>query len=259
MHITNESNADGIRELSFELNVAAETVRGILWLPDTGPTPLPLLLAAHGGGQHKLFAPFAAYAKASAQELQAAVVAIDAPGHGERATNADAEALAGKLRQQLAAGGGIGAGPLAQMLRLATQAAAEWQAVLDAVQALPCVGEGGKVGFLGMSLGGMTGLLLAAAEPRITAAVCGLVGIGDPMRVLEQAARRITIPLRFVAQWDDQLVPWDSSRALFEALASPAKSLHAHAGGHLNLPPEERAQWRPFFRRHLVSPTAPPP
>jgi predicted anti-sigma-YlaC factor YlaD len=89
--------------------------------------------------------------------------------------------------------------------------------------------------------------------------VFGLVGAGDAMRVLEQAARRVTILLRFVAQWDNQLLPWDSCRALFDAPASPAKSLHAHAGGHLNVPPEERAQWGPYFRRHLAKPMAQPP
>jgi hypothetical protein len=55
--------------------------------------------------------------------------------------------------------------------------------VLDALLA---AGIDGPVGYWGVSLGTMTGVPLAAVEPRITAAVFGLAG----GQVLERAASR---------------------------------------------------------------------
>ena len=73
---------------------------------------------------------------------------------------------------------------------------------------------------------------LAAAEPRITAAVFGLAG----HETLAEAAARVTIPVEFLLQWDDELIPRESGLALFDAFGSREKSLHANPGRHGDVP-----------------------
>jgi len=69
-----------------------------------------------------------------------------------------------------------------------------------------------------VSLGTAVGVPLAAAEPRITAAVFGLAG----NQALAVAAARVTAPIEFRLQWDDELVPRDAGSLLAGALASDA-------------------------------------
>jgi hypothetical protein len=98
-----------------------------------------------------------------------------------------------------------------------------------------------------MSLGSAIGVPLAAAEPRITAAVFGLAG----HETLAEAAARITIPVEFLLQWDDELVPRDSGLTLFGAFASPEKTLHANPGRHAGVPRFELDSSERFFTGHL--------
>src|SRR6266498_41340 len=76
------------------------------------------------------------------------------------------------------------------------------------------------------------GVPFVAADPRITAAVFGLAG----HETLAEAAARITVPVEFLLQWDDELVPRDSALALFDAFASREKTLHASPGRHVDVP-----------------------
>lgn len=66
-----------------------------------------------------------------------------------------------------------------------------------------------------------------------------------------QAARRITVPIEFAAQWDDELVPREDVLAPFAAFGSREKTLHANPGGHVQIPVFERSSWERFFSRHL--------
>jgi len=67
-----------------------------------------------------------------------------------------------------------------------------------------------------VSLGAAIGVPLAS-EPRIEAAVFGLAG----HETLAGAAARVTIPVQFLLQRDDELVPRESGLALcgFTAIA----------------------------------------
>ena len=103
------------------------------------------------------------------------------------------------------------------------------------------------MGYWGVSLGTAIGLPLVAADPRIGAAVFGC--LGD--ETLAEAAARVTVPVEFLLQWDDTLVPRESGLALFDALASPEKSLHANSGDHMAVPRFELDSAERFFLRHL--------
>ena len=127
----------------------------------------------------------------------------------------------------------------------AERAVPEWRATLDALRAQP--GLDGPVGIWGLSMGSAIGVPLAAAEPRITAAVFGLAG----HETLGEAAARVTIPVEFLLQWDDELIPRESGLALFDAFASREKSLHANPGRHGDVPMFEVESSLRFFGRYL--------
>ena len=61
----------------------------------------------------------------------------------------------------------------------------------------------------------------------------------------------ITVPVQFIVQWDDQTVPRDQCLALFDALASAEKTLHANPGKHGDVPSFEVDSSLRFFARHL--------
>jgi hypothetical protein len=89
---------------------------------------------------------------------------------------------------------------------------------------------------------------LVADEPLIQAAVFGLFW---PSTLVE-AARRITVPIEFDLQWDDEHIPREGGLALFDAFASTEKSLHVNAGKHMGLPRFEATSAVRFFQRHLL-------
>ena len=107
----------------------------------------------------------------------------------------------------------------------------------------------GPVGYWGLSLGSLIGVPFVAAEPRVTAAVLGLAG----HQTLAEAAARITVPVEFVLQWDDELVPRESGLALFDAFGSAEKTLHANPGPHVGVPTFELDSSERFFARHLAA------
>jgi hypothetical protein len=138
---------------------------------------------------------------------------------------------------------------------LAERGVPEWRATLDALLADdgPAgadpggTGGYGPVGYWGVSLGCGIGVPLTAAEPRISAAVFGLAG----HEALAEAAARITVPVEFLLQWDDEQVSRESGLALFDAFGSAEKTLHANTGRHGAVPRFEVDSAERFFTRHL--------
>ena len=136
---------------------------------------------------------------------------------------------------------------------LAELAIPEWRATLDALQELPEIGADGPVGYWGINMGTAIGLPWVASEPRITAAVFGQ----HWPDVLAEPAKRITIPIEYDMQWDDEHISREAGLALFEAFASQEKTLHANSGKHKELPRFEADSAVRFFARHLGRPVAP--
>jgi hypothetical protein len=243
MHFTAQASSDGVVERHFTLG----EVTGLLWSPASGSGPAPLVLMAHGGGQHKRAPGILGRARRFVTGCDFHVAAIDAPGHGERPRTAEDEQRIAVLRQAQAAGEPVGPAVAGIHLGLAARAVPEWQATLDALQELPEIGAGGPVGFWGIMQGTGIGVPLTAAEPRITAAVFGCLGDES----LAEPAAQITVPVEFLLQWDDELVGRQSGLALFDAFASKEKTLHANAGGHGDVPRFEADSAARFFARHL--------
>lgn len=123
--------------------------------------------------------------------------------------------------------------------------------MLDAVQGFDFVGDEKPVGYWGVSMGTAFGVPFVAAEPRIRCAVFGLAGLREGAGYMEEAAKRITIPLEFVFQWEDAVAPREAGIALFNAFGSTEKTMHINPGGHMGIPNFEAESWRAFFTRHL--------
>ncbi|WP_230885209.1 dienelactone hydrolase family protein [Planomonospora sp. ID82291] len=240
--MTSPTSTDGVTEQSFTLG----EIPGVLFTPRGATGPRPLILMGHGGGQHKKAPGVLAGAHRFAAEGGFAVVAIDAPNHGDRPKDERFLRFAGDMRARMAAGDDP-AELLATMHDLlAEQTVADWQAVLTAIQELDHVG-GGPVGYWGVSMGCGLGVPLLAAEPRIRAAVLGLLGVHG----LAASAARVTAPVRFLLQWDDTRVSREQALALFDALGSADKTLHANPGDHGGIPAHETDDALRFFARHL--------
>lgn len=251
MRFTSEANEHGVRERGFELEVAGERVPGILWTPDDAAGPRPLILMGHGGTQHKRVDTLLARARAYVRHQRWAVAAIDAPAHGERTTKEAAEAARASLQARMASREQTkDDGRTRQMAEQAARAVPEWKATLDALRALPEVGEG-PVGYWGVSMGTSIGVPFLANEPRVQCAVLGLNGLRPGADEFGRQAASITIPLLFVFQRNDELVKVEAGLALFDAFASKEKRMHINPGGHVQIPPHEREDFERFFVRHL--------
>jgi len=251
MQFTSELVTDGVIERTFNLNVNGESVPGVIWTPSDSSKNHPVVLMGHGGSQHKKFPPLVNRAHKYVREFGFAVVAIDAPGHGERTPSEQARQFVAQLQKKMAAGQPVGELVANEMARMASQAVPEWQATLDATQSIENIGTDGSVGYWGVSMGGAIGISLVAAEPRISAAVLGLAGLPPDHKTLADVAAQITVPVEFVLQWNDELISRDSGIALFDAIGSQEKTLHANPGGHSRIPDWEYESWERFFNRHL--------
>jgi dienelactone hydrolase len=228
-------------ERGFTLEVGGREVPGVYWTPVDGGETDRLVLLGHGGTTHKKVDYIVELAETFVARGIAAM-AIDGPNHGDRALAAefggtDDERGLDDFDERWQAGGGTAA------------IVADWGAALDFIEA-----DAGRkpTGWWGLSMGTMMGLPVAAADPRIKAAVLGLMGVwgpnGDDLMTL---AVDVTCPLRFLMQWDDELVPRDTCLKLFDALGTRKKTMHANPGLHAAVPAFEVAASVDYLDRYV--------
>ena len=206
-------------ERGFTVNVDGHSVPGVYWQPKQGNADF-LVLLGHGGGTHKKVDYLLAMVELLAQRGIAAM-SIDGPGHGERAQGDGSQSV------NEFASLWHGAGGTETVIK-------DWMACLDFVEA--------KMGarataWWGLSMGTMMGLPVTATDKRIRLALFGLMGDWGPnQQDLVRLAPKVTCPVRFLVQWDDEIVPRDACFSLFNLLGSKAKTLHANPGPHAAVP-----------------------
>ncbi|MFP8881576.1 MAG: dienelactone hydrolase family protein [Myxococcota bacterium] len=228
----------GVTERAFELACDGRRVPGIVWTPEEAQNPTATVLIGHGGGGNKREPHILALARRLVRHHGIAAAAIDGPVHGDRAPTG-AELSVGERRAAMREG------------TVVEDTIADWKATLDAIQELPEIGIG-RVGYWGLSMGTMFGLPFVASEPRVEAAVLGLMGTGVfAGDRLSAYAAKVRCPVLFLQQLDDELIPKEASSALFDLLATDEKQLHANAGAHAAAPPEEFDKTEAFLAHHL--------
>lgn len=243
MHFTSEQHLDdGVVEREFTLG----EIPGILWTPASTPAPAPLILLGHPPlGLRRMHPRLAGRARHAAADGFAAAT-IELPGSGDRPRWAAAEQARADLRRAMEAGEPVGDEIIdALVLPLVEKSVPEWQAALDALLQLPEIG--GPVGYSGGVIS--IGIRLALVEPRISAAVL-FAGSLVPSAMFEEA-RRVTIPLHVLLQWDDEGNDRQTALDLFDAFGSKEKTLHANMGGHSGVPQFAGDAAARFFARHL--------
>jgi dienelactone hydrolase len=232
----------GVVERRFDVKGADGVVPGIVWTPEGASGARPLVLVGHGGTGHKRMPYVLAFARRLVRHAGYAVAAIDGVGHGDRAAAAGGDRDAGE---------GIPREFMATVAAASETMISDWTTTRRELQELDEIGEG-PLGYWGLSMGTMFGAPLVAATPDIRCAVLGLMGTFDDTNPWTAAAPSITCPVLFLAQTDDELVPPERALALFRAIGSKDKRLHAHPGKHAAVPPEEVEASEAFLARHLA-------
>lgn len=235
---------DGVRSFAVRYQGArGEEIPGLLMVPDgSKPRPCVLLLHGLGGSKGAMFLPALAFARRGY-----ATLAIDISGHGERPRigGSDPAALT-----------------LAEMRQAAAQTVVDLRRAVDFLQSQPRI-DRSRIGFVGVSLGGILGGVLAAWEPRVRATALWSAG-GDWGRLVMESshpfARRLrgrgdtnarTVetqmaavdpareagriaprPLLMLNGTRDTIVPTVCAEILYEA-ARPPKQMVRLPGGHV--------------------------
>jgi len=209
---------------------AGRPVTGALWQSTHLKADTPLILCGHGASGDRYQAPIPHLAKRFLT-LGFATLAIDGPVHG--------------LRQQ----GPGGRAALAEEFKRPScidDMVADWSVTLATVRdSLGLVDN--PLGYFGLSMGTIFGLpFLAAAQQsgvQFSASVLGLAGTTGAVKFFSERlmndAARITHPLLYLMQLEDELFPRDGYLTLFDALGASDKRLHANPGLHPELPSEE--------------------
>ena len=257
MEIISEKVEDGVVVRRFDLTVEGQVVPGLHWTPEGASGRGPTILFGHGGFQSKEAPNIVAMAESMAREQGYASVALDAPRHGDRRTEEQMREQEETLRRLREGGAGASRGAARRPAvaavtdegegeeRREPRMVREWKALLDELGA-----DAGPFGYWGVSMGARYGIPLAATEPRITAAVFGLYGLG-PDDAFRSVAESITVPLLFLFQYDDELMTPAAGLKLWEAFGSKEKTMHINPGPHVGIPAFERASSAAFFARHL--------
>jgi hypothetical protein len=238
---TTEHDGTGVVERDFAVPAAfpaagsgVATVAGVYRRP-ADAEPERLVLLGHGGTTDKRAEYVVEVARLLA-ERGIASMAIDGPGHGERAAF-PLTGVGDEFARAWESGGGTG-GVLA-----------DWRTALDFVES-ECGAR--PTGWWGLSMGTMMGLPVAATDERIRIAVLGLMGTWGPNGAdLARLAPELTCPVRFLVQWDDELVPRERALELFGLLGSGKKTLHANPGAHSAVPRFEVVGSVDYLAHHL--------
>lgn len=234
-----------IEERALTFDRGRGPVPGLLWTKAGSAGQTPLVLVGHGGGGAKNAANVLVTRDYLTGQCGIATLAIDGPVHGDRGpvTDTSHPAYSEMWRNP----------------RAVDEMVADWQGTLDAALAL---GEfdADAIGYYGLSMGTMFGLPFVAAEPRVAVAVLGLCGVrgtsidrsGIGGRLAADAAR-VTCPLMYHVQWDDERFERESAFELYGMLASTDKRLQSTPGLHAGVPVEARDTLQSFLAARLAA------
>jgi hypothetical protein len=244
MEMTSEHRLD---DVLLERGFSIAGIPGVLWTPvgASASAPTPLILLGHPGGLGRMRPRLVGRARQAAAQGFASA-AIELPGSGGRPTIAQVEQARVELHQAITAGERPSDDVVDRLiLPLVEAAVPEWRATLDVLLGLPEIG--GPVGLSGGVIA--LGVRLALVEPRLAAA--GLFAGSFVPRSIIDEARRVTIPVHVLLQWDDQGNDRQTALELFDAFGSEEKTLQANLGGHTGVPSYAGEDAARFFARHL--------
>ena len=220
------SEIDGATIWEFTIHAPDRPITGVLWSGTACRPKAPLVCFGHGasGDRHQRPIPRIAGQLAAKGCFG---LSLDGPVHG---------------RRQIGLGGRASFWPEWQRKGTVEEMVRDWRLALAVISEQAEVGAG-PVGYWGLSMGTIYGAPFVAAEPRISVAVLGLMGlVSEPAHfkpTITAAAKAITCPVFFLWQLEDELFKREECMAMFDAFSSTNKRLHANPGLHPNVPFEE--------------------
>jgi dienelactone hydrolase len=221
------TQTDGASTREFTIHAPDRPITGVLWSGPATRPGAPLVCFGHGASGDRHQRPIPHIASTLSTKHGYFCLSIDGPVHG---------------RRQIGPGGRESFWPEWQREGSTEEMVRDWRLALRLISDQPEVGVG-PVGYWGLSMGTIYGAPFVAAEPRVSVAVLGLMGlVSEPTHykpIIEAAATAITCPVFFVWQLEDELFTREECLALFDMLGSRDKRLHANPGLHPNVPFEE--------------------
>ncbi|SVD47801.1 uncharacterized protein METZ01_LOCUS400655 [marine metagenome] len=211
-----EDNVSGLRRVRFQLKVDDEIVPGLLQIPDK-EGPFPLVFIQHPGLASKDEIYISGTAKKWAEQYGWACVALDAPGHGERAIENALDALRDAEKASI----------------MSKQFAKEITVTIDTLaNEFPINMR--AIGYWGFSLGALLGVQACALDQRFRASVLAAAGTSpltgkltnDVLKGLQETA------ILLLAKTEDEVIPKDSTESLFSDIQCRRKELRWLPGGH---------------------------
>lgn len=190
-------------------------------------SPHTLILCGHGASGDRYQAPTPHLARRLVRAAPCTVLSLDGPVHGLREVDSGGRnAFWFEINRD---------GATQDMI-------ADWNSAIDATkQRFPGAGE--KLAYYGLSMGSIFGIPLIAERDDIDVAVLGLLGTTGAVEHLREpllaAAQKVTCPLLFLMQLEDELFDRLGYLELFDALGSQDKRLHANPGLHPDITREE--------------------
>ena len=218
-------------------------ITGALWLPE-GASGDTLFCMGHGGSGHRYQIPQPALAKRFTQEGYP-TLAIDGPDHG--------------LRQH-GVGGVMGLMQDVQRPEALDDMADDWDTAIDIVRARDDV-DAPKLAYYGLSMGTIFGIPMLARRNDVVAATLGLWGAHERLpasKTIEAAAGKLSCPVLFIMQLEDETMSREGYLKLFDGLGSKNKRIHANPGLHAFLSLDEVAFAGDFMLGHAKGTLADP-
>lgn len=204
-------------------SVHDKKVTGLLSLPKSGTSPFPVIILMHGLGDHKNV-DYIAYGNELFLKHGYAVLRIDLSNHGERKNGVYDFDLTGKYKYWTR--------------NVITQTVFDLRRAVDFIETRPDL-DAERIGYYGISLGGITGTIFCGVDKRIKVPIIALAGgqmnllykkeallqeakdfvsIVEPLNYVEQIAPR---PLLMLNAKNDEIVPPIMSKLLFRAAYEP--------------------------------------
>ena len=234
----------GAKDFIIEADNLDRPVTGAIWLPSSTTKTPSFVLCGHGASGDRYQEPIPYLAKQLGKRKDTAILSIDGPVHGLRI---------------IAPGGREAFFREMQSPNFIDHMVRDWNIAYKTIT-VEYEFKPNRLGYFGLSMGTMFGIPLLASNLNFDTAVIGLCGSSGAAssireRLLEDAAK-IAHPVFFIMQLEDELFDREGYLALFDAIKTKDKRLHANPGLHPEVPAEEIDFSIDFLNQHLTQKNA---
>ena len=216
-------------------------VTGAIWLPKISSESNIVVLCGHGASGDRYQDPIPYLVKHLVDRHNIVVLSVDGPVHGLR---------------KVEPGGREAFFQEMQRPTFIDDMVSDWLIAVEDILTEKNI-KIETLGYFGLSMGTMFGVPLLASKLEFNASVIGLCGSSGAASMIGERllkdAEHITHPTTFLMQLEDELFDRNGYLALFDAIQSGNKKIHANPGLHPHVPKEEIDYSIEFLVKHLKS------